>query len=37
LLGLDADTEIALYGIAIGVPESGTRDQLRAIENASQS
>lgn len=34
LLRLDTESEIALYGIAIGVPDSGTADQLRGIEEA---
>jgi SagB-type dehydrogenase family enzyme len=37
LLALEQDTEIVLYGVAIGVPESGTKDALRAIDNTSQT
>jgi SagB-type dehydrogenase family enzyme len=37
LLQLDAESEIALYGVAIGVPESGSTDQLRGIEAAPQT
>jgi SagB-type dehydrogenase family enzyme len=37
LLALDDETDIALYGVAIGVPESGSRNQLRAIEDAPYS
>jgi SagB-type dehydrogenase family enzyme len=36
LLQLDAESEIALYGVAIGMPESGSTDQLRGIEEAPQ-
>jgi SagB-type dehydrogenase family enzyme len=36
LLGVEAEAEIPLYAVAAGVPEDGTRDELRGVGGAAE-